>query len=79
MANYCRAVYNKKQIIFLCNNDRDLTEIKTPQSLAAISDALVKNRRIGYEVKVAKGNINEYIKKNSTYDNIENNGLFEFN
>ena len=79
LANYCRAVYNKKQIIFLCNNDRDLTEIKTPQSLAAISDALVKNRRIGYEVKVAKGNINEYIKKNSTYDNIENNGLFEFN
>ncbi len=79
LANYCRAVYNKKQIIFLCNNDRDLAEIKTPQSLAAISDALVKNRRIGYEVKVAKGNINEYIKKNSTYDNIENNGLFEFN
>ena len=75
LANYCRAVYNKKQMIFLCNSDRDLAEIRTPQSLAAISDALVKNRRIGYEVKVAKGNVNEYVKKNSTYDNIENDFL----
>ncbi len=79
LANYCRAVYNKKQVVFLCNNDRDLTDLKTPQSIAKISEALVKNRRIGYEVKVAKGNVNDYVKNNSTYDNIESNGYFDFN
>ena len=79
LANYCRAVYNKKQVVFLCNNDRDLTDLKTPQSIAKISDALIKNRRIGYEVKVAKGNVNDYVKNNSTYDNIESNGYFDFN
>jgi len=79
LANYCRAVYNKKQVIFLCDNDRDLLEMKTPQNLAILSDALIKNRRIGYEVKVAKGNVNEYVKSNSTYDNIENNEFFDFN
>ena len=79
LANYCRAVYNKKQVVFLCDNDRDLLEMKSPQSLAILSDALIKNRRIGYEVKVAKGNVNEYVKSNSTYDNIENNEFFDFN
>ena len=78
LANYCRAVYNKKQMLFLCESDRDLMEMKTPQSIAAISDALVKNRRLGYEVKVAKGNVSDYVKNNSTYDNIENNEFFEF-
>lgn len=79
LANYCRAVYNKKQVVFLCDNDRDLAELKTPQNMATISEALEKNRRVGYEVKVAKGNINEYVKQNSTYDNIESNGYFDFN
>jgi len=79
LANYCRAVYNKKQVVFLCDNDRDLAELKTPQNMAIISEALEKNRRVGYEVKVAKGNINEYVKQNSTYDNIESNGYFDFN
>ncbi len=79
LANYCRAVYNKKQVVFLCDNDRDLAELKTPQNMATISEALEKNRRVGYEVKVAKGNINEYVKRNSTYDNIESNGYFDFN
>ena len=78
LANYCRAVYNKKQIVILCDNDRDLTELKTPQSISKISEALTKNRRIGYEIKVAKGNVNDYVKNNSTYENIENNGYFDF-
>ena len=49
------------------------------QNLSILSDALVKNRRVGYEVKVAKGNVNEYVKNNSTYDNIESNEFFDFN
>ena len=79
LANYCRAVYNKKQIVILCDNDRDLTELKTPQSISKISEALTRNRRMGYEIKVAKGNVNDYVKNNSTYENIENNGYFDFN
>ncbi|MBQ6809198.1 MAG: DNA polymerase III subunit gamma/tau [Clostridia bacterium] len=79
LANYCRAVYNKKQIVFLCTNEQDFSELKTPQSVAKLKEALEKNRRIGYEVKVAKGNVNDYVKHNSTYDNIENNDFFEFN
>lgn len=79
LANYCRAVYNKKQIVILCTNDRDLSELRNNQNICKISDALIKNRKSGYEVKIAKGTINEYVKENFTYNNIENNSYFEFN
>ncbi|MBO5214060.1 MAG: DNA polymerase III subunit gamma/tau [Clostridia bacterium] len=71
------AVYQGHTILILVEDVRDYNEIKSPEYMEKIRQALVENRKEGYTVKVEHCSPDKYI-PHATMDYLQKENLFDF-
>lgn len=71
------AVYQGRNIIVLAEDGEDYREIKTPECMALIKEALKENRKEGYTVRIEHCAPDKYI-PNATIDHLQKENLFDF-
>ena len=71
------AVYQGHTIIVTTPDLQDYQEIKSPECMALIKEALIENRKEGYTVKVENCSPDKYI-PHATMDYLQKENLFDF-
>lgn len=71
------AVYQGRNIIVLAEDEEDYREIKTPECMALIKEALQENRKEGYSIRIENCAPDKYI-PHATIDHLQKENLFDF-
>lgn len=71
------AVYQGHTILVIAEDQQDYKDIKTPECMALIKEALAENRKEGYTVKIENCTADKYI-PHATVDYLQKENLFDF-